>query len=405
MLPSLTRLLVAAAVLCAACDEKRLVGSGPPAPSAAPSGLSALGLDAGILDAVDPPAPAGDLKAELDRFVNIDTCVAERAKIDPLVGDALNAIGYETFLRDACRLLEAAKDRRRETCDKIDASALRSRCQAWVAMIAQTPDACPLQFEGLVTRGRNASCVAVAARDPRLCVGEARTVQRGTCEALVRRDASRCDALLPAQRASCQREAARWRTVLSPPLEGLEPPGDARAKLVVHGTGGTPDPVMPEVDLATDFVRGIVVVTQSRRARLELGTLVESEATRIAAIPQKRPRVGLAVIVDEAPSSGAGRAAPARTSIQKLELELPAEATIVAPPGTCDCTVTMTKTPRRRGDAVAFVLDGTLMSNGRSYKIRLDLASFARDLVEEIPGTRVLPALPLSIRDGGPVPR
>src|SRR5262249_11045006 len=150
---------------------------------------------------------------ELERFINVDTCVSERAKIDPLIGDALGAIGYETFLRDACRLLEAAKDKKRETCDKIDSSALRARCQAWVAMVAQTPDACPLQFEGLVTRGRNASCVAIAAKDPRLCTGEARTVQRGTCEAMVARDPKKCDALLPNQRPLCQREVVRWQAV------------------------------------------------------------------------------------------------------------------------------------------------------------------------------------------------
>src|SRR5262249_20086008 len=152
----------------------------------------------------DPPPPAGDLKGELERFVNVDACVSERAKLDPLVGDALGALGYDTFLRDACRLLEAAKDKKRETCDRIDSSALRARCQSWVAMIAQTPDECPLQFDGLITRGRNASCVAIAARDPRLCAGEARTIQRATCDALVARDPVKCDGLLANQKAQCQ---------------------------------------------------------------------------------------------------------------------------------------------------------------------------------------------------------
>ena len=97
---------------------------------------------------VDPPAPAGDLKSELERFVNVDTCVAERAKLDPLVGDALGAIGYDTFLHDACRLLEAAKTKKREACDKIDASPLRARCQSLVAIAARTPESCPLLFDG-----------------------------------------------------------------------------------------------------------------------------------------------------------------------------------------------------------------------------------------------------------------
>src|SRR5215475_8769451 len=83
------------------CDEKKPV---PTEPSASPIPAASLVnlIDASVLgEPTDPPAPAGDLKLELERFVNVDTCVTERAKIDPLIGDALGAIGYETFLRDA----------------------------------------------------------------------------------------------------------------------------------------------------------------------------------------------------------------------------------------------------------------------------------------------------------------
>src|SRR5262249_17287676 len=150
-------------------------------------------------------------------------CVTARAaRLDPLVGDSLGAIGYDTFLRDACRLLEATKDRKRETCSKIDSSALRARCQTWVAMASQTPDACPMQFEGVLTHGRNASCLAIAARDPRLCAGESRTIQRATCEAMVARDPAKCEDLVASQRPLCKREVMRFRSVLSAPLEGLE---------------------------------------------------------------------------------------------------------------------------------------------------------------------------------------
>ena len=195
--PSSRRIARAGAVLVAlatagaigvACDDKKPPVPAPPAASVSPASpasvMALLGLDAGGLgETTDPPAPPGDLKSELDRFVSVDTCVKERANIDPLVGDALRAIGYDTFLRDACRLLEAAKDHSREKCDRIDSSALRSRCQSWVAMVAQTPDTCPLQFEGIPTRGRNVTCLAVAGKDPRLCTGEPRTAVRATCEA------------------------------------------------------------------------------------------------------------------------------------------------------------------------------------------------------------------------------
>jgi hypothetical protein len=95
-----------------------------------------LHVDAGDLEpALDPPAPPGDLKTELDEFTTVDACVQQRARLDPLVGDALDAIGYDTFLRDACRMLDAAKAQDDRRCEAIDASILRERCKATVAEI------------------------------------------------------------------------------------------------------------------------------------------------------------------------------------------------------------------------------------------------------------------------------
>src|ERR1700722_2285007 len=46
-----------------------------------------LGLDAGELESpVDPPAPAGDVKAEIDRFTTVEACALERARLAPPVG-------------------------------------------------------------------------------------------------------------------------------------------------------------------------------------------------------------------------------------------------------------------------------------------------------------------------------
>src|ERR1039458_979806 len=63
----------------------------PPKPADPPPVASfarALGIDAGELEpSVDPPAPAGDLKAELAAFTTVDACVAQRAAGDPVVGD------------------------------------------------------------------------------------------------------------------------------------------------------------------------------------------------------------------------------------------------------------------------------------------------------------------------------
>lgn len=381
-------------LLAAACDESKKMP--PPQPSSTPvTTVTAPPVDGG-LDLSDPPPPAGDLKEELERFVNVEQCVAERAKIDPLLGDALRGIGYDTFVRDACRMLEAAKDRKRETCEKIDSSALRSRCQSWVAMIAQQPDQCPLVYEALPARGRQPSCVAVAGRDPRMCAGEPRSAPRATCEAMASRDEQKCDALLPNDKASCRREHTRWKNLLSAPLDGLAKLPAVRAKLTLKGDGPTPDPAQPETDLAPDFARGVVVVTLRERARVEIGSLGESEAVRVAPSPNKRPRAGLSVLL-EPPALGS-KEAP-KPVLQKLEIDVPGEASLVYPGGAkCECKVTTARIDKTRGGDVAIVVDGIISLGTRAYKVNIDLSTFVRDVVVEPAGSRALPPLHPSIK-------
>jgi hypothetical protein len=382
---------LAATALAPGCEDNRFKVP-PPAPSVAPASPSSiaavLGVDAGgLIDLADPPPPPGDLKADLERFVNVEACVKERANVDPLVGDGLRAIGYDTFLRDACRMLEAAKDKKRETCDRIDSSAMRARCQSWVAMVAQTPDDCPLQFEGVPTRGRNALCLAVAGKDPRLCAGEPRSSVRATCDALSARDEARCDVLIPTDRPSCKREVARWRTLLAPPLSGLGQLPAPRGKLRVKGEAGTADPPTPEADLASEVARGAVVVTSRERARVELGMIGESETSRIAPSPNRRARLGIAVLLEP----GASPKDPAKPQLERLELELPGEVTLVYPSVRCDCKLTTARVDRTRGGEVALALEGTISAGARSYKVDIDVATFVRDVVSEQPGSRVLP--------------
>jgi hypothetical protein len=382
---------VAAGTACE--DKQQRPMPAPPAsvsPASPASVVAMLGLDAGaLIETTDPPAPAGDLKTDLERFVSVDACVRERANLDPLVGDALRGIGYDTFLRDACRLLEAAKDHKTEKCDRIDSSALRVRCQSWVAMVAQTPETCPLQFEGLPTRGRNVTCLAVAGKDPRVCTGEPRTAVRATCDALAARDESRCDVLLPSDAPSCKRELARWRSLLAEPLSGLPKLPAPRGKLVVKGEAGTPDPATTESELGSELARGGVVVTSRDRSRVELGMIGESETSRMAPSPNRRARLGLAVLLE--PSSNPKD--PPKPVLERLELEIPGAATIVVPSASCDCTITTARVDRTRGGELALALHGTVSSGNRSYKIDVDLATFVRDVVPETPGTRVLPMI------------
>lgn len=372
----------------AACDDEK---ARPPVPSAAPpapaSVAATLGLDAGMLGDFDPPAPAGDLKTEIEHFTNLDNCVAERAKVDPLVGDALRAIGYDTFLRDACRMLEAAHDRKRETCDKLDSSALRTKCQSWVAMITPQADACPMVLDGIPSRGRQPVCVAVAARDPRLCVAEARLASRGTCEALVLRDDAKCDPLLAPDRASCKRELARWKSILSPPLAGLPDIVKPTGKLAVHGSDGTADPATPETDLGGELGRGAVVVTARERARVEIGSF-ESDTTRIAGSPNRRTRVGVALVADPDPL----HAKEPKPSLDRFELEVPGEPPLSCSTGRCTLDLSGSHIDKTRGGAIAVKVTGTIAAGGKTYKIDVDAKTFVRDVVSDVLGPgRVLP--------------
>src|SRR5580658_9409690 len=105
------------------------------------------GADASDLSGVDPPALTGDLASEVEGFTTVDACVDRHARVDPLVGDALEAIGYDTLFRDACRILEAAKAKDSKRCLAIETSPLRERCLATVAELAGEPDACPWRFD------------------------------------------------------------------------------------------------------------------------------------------------------------------------------------------------------------------------------------------------------------------
>ena len=182
-----------------------------------------LGVDAGEIEGVvDPPAPAGDFRAELAAFTTVDACVAQRGALDPAVGDALEAIGYDTLVRDACRMLEAAHAQDRKRCAGIDASSLRERCEALVAELAGDPDACPFQFPARPESGRDPVCIAVAVHDARFCAAAVGAPDRATCEATFALDDGPCKRL-PTLRADQARGAAATRSA-SPPRSPCRPP-------------------------------------------------------------------------------------------------------------------------------------------------------------------------------------
>jgi hypothetical protein len=255
-------------------------------------------------------------------------------------------------------------------------------------MVGQTPNDCPLEFEDLAARGRNVTCVAVASTDLRLCTGELRVAARTTCEALVARDEARCDALGATEGATCRREVTRWKSLLKAPLAGLTKLPSPRGTLTVRAASASPsDPPIVSVDLAgaPELARGVVVVTLRERARVELGLGVGiASSTRFAPSPNRAGHAGFAMVLE--PNRSAKEASI--PVLERLELEIPNEATIVVPPAACECRVIASRVDRTRGGEMNIELAGTVAQADHTYAVSLKVSTFVRDVVAETAATQ-----------------
>jgi hypothetical protein len=338
----------------------------------------ALGADAALVTPVtDPPAAAGDLKSEIEKFTTLDACVAEHAQTDPLVGDALDAIGYDTFLRDACRILEAMKAKDPRRCAPIESTSLRVRCESFVAMAGGHPEACPFDVPSDPQRGREPTCVAVASRDARLCAAEARP-KRASCEALASKDDKRCvTSPGPAEKKACERAVLRWRGTIGDALAAA--PGAAPrpvGRIEVRGVDGTPDPRPPITDLASEIDQGVVLVREPLGGlRLRVGSLLASGVVPHAVGALKTTRIGVELVL---PKEVAGEA-----RIERVELEIPGAVELTTP-SLRTLKATVLELEATRGGKLRIVIDGaaptTVDDPPRIYRVHVELTTFVRDI-------------------------
>jgi hypothetical protein len=219
----------------------------------------------------DPPAPAGDLQAEIDSFTTVAACIESRTKVDPLLGDALEAIGYDTFLSDACEVIDAAKSRDAKRCASIEASALREHCETTVAEIAGDAAGCPWAIVDRPREGRDPACLAIALRDSRLCAGVIEARARATCEAVAAHDPKTCERLGGKATAQCERSARRWARALGPARRGEPLFSSSERVTYVQASAGASAAAIT-VDLHSDVQRGLVLVQSSDGMRLHAGT-------------------------------------------------------------------------------------------------------------------------------------
>ncbi len=413
--PSRFACLVAGAAwlaLVSGCDKDKKDPAGGAVPSTS-SLAQGLGMDAEALapEPSDPIAPAGNLREEADHFTTLEACVAQRAsKLDPLIGDAVRAIGYDTLFYDGCRTVHAAKERDPRECEPIVSSALRARCETLAAIARGDVESCPRVHEGTVAQGRSPTCLAAASGDARLCQGEPK-IPRIHCEALVLRDEHRCtwlpdDALQPGMgKRSCLRELQRLRALLPEAKTGLPPLPTPKATLVLRpveqgklrgqdpdagGSALAPGGLVAErtVDATAEILQGVVVfpgyarheILDRTRLAVELGVLMEVAPGFLASSPHRGPRLGLLV-------SFAHGGKDAR--VERAELELPSSRTRVYPSERMKSTVTITRVDEQRGGELSLTFTGELDGVG----MKLVATTFVRDVVTTVPAVMPAPLL------------
>lgn len=386
-------LLFALLVACddvAGCDERDDAERRPRAPRAGERLPESTGetrdIDAAALEPeADPAPPSGDLAREIDAFTTLDACVDARGSFDPLLADAVRALGYATFVRDACRTLEALKRKDVTPCRAIDVSTLRERCETLVAMVRREPELCPFERAPETHFGRKPACLAAALGDPLYCRGES-ALQRPWCEALATADAAACRRLgLEGDRRTCARDAERLRPILparnakapdAPPLgvvidakrEGASP-GDEEGErrddgaLAITFRGGE------------DLTAGVVFEAQrSGGFRFELGRdALSAPNPRDALGPSPRP--ARLFVRGVAPSAGGS------IGLERLELDLPGLGNVACSVGPCAIRVESAPASPTRGAPFALTLQGAVGAGDRVHRVRVEVKTFVRDVV------------------------
>lgn len=208
----------------------------------------------------DPAPPGGDLASEIEAFEDLAGCVQRHRLQDPLVADAVEALGYDSFVTDSCRNLEALKARDPGPCGQMLSSALRRHCEEQVAMLSGRPELCPTvnRVAGFPERG--ALCLAVARRDLRPCVALA-GMERATCEGLLAKDTARCGL-----DGRCTRLLRRWMAL----LPGVEGRAVHKGQVQVEATRGEEK---LELALEREAEQGAVVAVKPGKALLKIGEL------------------------------------------------------------------------------------------------------------------------------------
>jgi hypothetical protein len=375
ILPLVNSRLVAIALLAsAACDAKKSDGI-PSAPLAASNVAAALGVDADLPPPPDPAAAPGDLAADVAAFTTLDACVASHAaKMDPLIADALLSFGYDTFVRDACRQIDAAKSQDARKCDAIVASELADHCRATIAMIAGKPDDCPFS-DSSKSNGRVPTCIAAALRDPRFCISE-NAERRPACNALVTHDPTQCDVVPKPQIAQCRRAGDRLASSLPPAQSNLAALPKASSKLDLTALAGTQTLVPRSSTLQSDVETGVAISIGAVETVFSFGPSHEEAAFPHEVTPSSPVRIGFDMHV--------ANAAKQETKIKNVVLEVPGGVRLDDAQMHTSPKIKILQLEKNRGGAVEFTVDGEIGSSPQAFAFHLEVKTFVRDVVKPL---------------------
>lgn len=236
--------------------------SGRPAarglPSAVAAVASALVVERPAEPEADPAPPPGDLRAEIEEFKDLRGCVQRHRLGDAAVADAVEALGYDRFISDVCRGIEALKARETKPCGEMLSSAMRRHCEEQVAMLTGRPELCPTASRVPGVPERAPRCLAAARRDVRPCAALV-GMGRATCEGLVAHDPARCGT-----DGRCLRLVRRWMPVL--PVAVGRPAHAGRVEVEVEHRGER-----TTLELEREAAQGAVVAVRGGKARLMIG--------------------------------------------------------------------------------------------------------------------------------------
>ena len=225
----------------------------------------------------DPAAPAGDLAAELEAFTTMRDCVTKHRVEDPVVADALDAMGYDSFVGDACRSLRAMKEKTFAPCREVLASAVRDRCESNVAILVGDESLCPLRDRVAGVPEHDPTCLAGARRDVRPCAAFL-GFQRAACEGFVARDVSRCGT-----DPRCRRHVTRWKSSL--PVPKGEAPLPSGVELTLRALDPTADAgVRDETHaLVAEAEAGVLLVKRASGTQVLLGDVLPLAGSEVRA--------------------------------------------------------------------------------------------------------------------------